>query len=116
MKRCIPLSFCILLSIFLLQACGKNHKPSPPENEMSAKPQEVLIKFTPEAAADSVRSLTASAGLVLIKEIKGINVKVYRVPQDQSVDALIKTLSANPNVEYAEPNLTYRTQDKNKSK
>jgi len=83
-----------------------------PAPETSAQPQEILVKFKAALPQDSISTLAAAQGLVHVQDLKGIGVRVYRVPAGANAQEVIKKLQADPRVEYAEPNYEYKVPEK----
>jgi len=52
-------------------------------------------------------SLTSELGLEKVKEIKQLNLTVFKITSKLSVEEAVKKCQQNPVVEYAEPNYTY---------
>ncbi len=74
----------------------------------SEKQKEVLIKFSTQAQTSQIDSLTEALGLTKIKSLKEINVDVFKVSSDYSVNEVVRICSRLPFVEYAEPTAEYR--------
>jgi predicted Fe-Mo cluster-binding NifX family protein len=85
---------------------------SPASEEASAQTQEILVKFKATVPEDSVSALAATEGLQHVQDLKGIGVRVYRVPSGRNAQEVIKRLQADPKVEYAEPNYQYKIPEK----
>lgn len=83
-----------------------------PAPETVAQSQEILVKFKASVPGDSINTLAAASGLQHVRDIKGIGVRVYRVPAGSNAQETIKKLSADPRVEYAEPNYEYKIPEK----
>lgn len=84
----------------------------PREASQAAASSEILVKFKASVAEDSVSTLASTMGLQKVRDIRGIGVRVYRVPAGKSAQEIIKQLQADPHVEYAEPNMEYRIPEK----
>ena len=80
----------------------------PLENRKSTASREVFIKFAPEVNATKVDSLMLALGLTKIKYIKEINVEVFEVSPEASVNEVVKICSSLPWVVYAEPTAQFR--------
>ncbi len=80
--------------------------------ETSAQAQEILVKFKAAVPEDSISTLATAEGLQHVQDLKGIGVRVYRVPAGSNAQAVLKKLQADPRVEYAEPNLEYKIPEK----
>jgi hypothetical protein len=78
----------------------------------SAQTQEILVKFKSAVPEDSISTLAATEGLQHVQDLRGIGVRVYRVPAGSNPQEVIKKLQADPRVEYAEPNLEYKIPEK----
>ncbi len=110
-------AFSILLAAGLMLNLG----PCSPSNEERAQPreapalaaaQEILVKFKTTVSEDSAGALATAFGLQKVRDIRGIGVRVYRVPEGKTAQDMIKQLQADPKIEYAEPNLEYRIPEK----
>lgn len=107
----------ILLAAFAglsLPPCkqAEQQRESTTANTAMAAQSEVLIKFKPSALADSVQALTSALGLVQVRELSAIGVRVFRVPAGTSIDEVLQKCRAHSQVEYAEPNLEYKIPEK----
>ncbi|MCH7472776.1 S8 family serine peptidase [bacterium] len=67
-------------------------------------PGELLVGFQPGFAALTANAVRSSLSATTIKEFPQINVQHWQLPPGLSVTQAISNLSANPNVQYAEPN------------
>ncbi|MFQ5751059.1 MAG: S8 family peptidase [bacterium] len=70
--------------------------------------KEVFIKFVPEAKINQIDSLTSALGLTKVKSLKEINVDVYRISSNYSVNEVVQLCSNLPYVIYAEPTAEVR--------
>lgn len=70
--------------------------------------KEVLIKFVPEVNTIQVDSLTSALGLQKVKTIQEINVNVYEISSEYSVQEVVQVCSNLPYVVYAEPTAKVR--------
>ncbi len=84
----------------------------PREATQVAAATEILVKFKAPLSEDSASVFTAAFGLQKVRDLRGIGVRVYRVPAGKTAQEVIKQLQADPKVEYAEPNLEYRIPEK----
>jgi hypothetical protein len=98
----------LCISVVLL-ACREPAQKKP----ASHVPAEVLIKFKPDVPEDSIKAYTAKLGLEKVREISAINVRVYRITSQRSVEQVVRDCQSSPHVEYAEPNIKYRIPEKN---
>ena len=73
-------------------------------------PGEVLVKFKPSVSPARIDAILKESGTELITEIKGIGVHHIRIVGKESVESVVKKLSAFQEVEFAEPNFRFRTQ------
>lgn len=71
------------------------------------KAGEVLVKWKPGMAGMAMGVLEAEYNAVLQRELEGIGVQVWQVPAGKELE-VVKSLNADPRVEYAEPNYLYR--------
>ena len=81
--------------------------PGRPATPTTGRPEvvddELLVKFRPGTpAADRAAGHRQAAGQV-VREIRGLDVQVVKVPAGQALGRL-QAYARNPNVEYAEPN------------
>ncbi|MFQ5863678.1 MAG: S8 family peptidase [bacterium] len=74
----------------------------------SEKQKEVLIKFRAHAQNSQIDSLSRTLGLTKIKSFKEINVDVFKISSDYSVNEIVTICSNLPFIEYAEPTAEYR--------
>jgi hypothetical protein len=73
-------------------------------------PGEVLVKFKPSVSQERIDAILKESGTELITEIKGIGVHHVRIVGKESVESVVKKLSAFQEVAYAEPNFRFRNQ------
>jgi hypothetical protein len=71
---------------------------------------EVLVKFKPSVSQERIDAILKETGTELLTMIKGIGVHRIRIVGKESVETVVKRLSAFQEVEYAEPNLLSRTE------
>jgi hypothetical protein len=102
----------------LLTACEAS---SPPVSNMAENstvstmgqpfvPGEALVKFKPSVSQERIDVILKESGTELITEIKGIGVHHVRIVGKESVESVVKKLSAFQEVAYAEPNFRFRNQ------
>ncbi len=72
---------------------------------------EIIVKFKPEAAEAQIKNMESESGLEKIKDIPGLNMKVYRITSTKSVEEVIEACQKHSFVEYAEANQEYRTME-----
>ena len=117
--RVFPTLRVLLFSTSLLvTACEAS---SPPVSNMAENstvntmvqpfvPGEALVKFKPSVSQERIDVILKESGAELITEIKGIGVHHVRIVGKESVESVVKKLSAFQEVAYAEPNFRFRTQ------
>ncbi|MFQ5707865.1 MAG: hypothetical protein ACE5HO_10475 [bacterium] len=74
--------------------------------------QEVLVKFKPDTKEVQIKAMAEEIGMQQVKEIKELNVRVFKVTGQKSLKEVIEHCQKEPFVEYAEPNQTYKMQKK----
>jgi subtilisin family serine protease len=67
-------------------------------------PGEILVKFRSTASTMSVASINQEMGCLAIRDIRFIGVQHLRITSGLSVEEAVERYSADPNVEFAEPN------------
>lgn len=72
--------------------------------------KEVLIKFKPGTKSTQIKAMESELGLKQIKEIPALHVRVYRITSAETVSEVIENCEKHAFVEYAEPNVKYKTQ------
>jgi len=102
----MPKNPSILLALFLLfypisVLAGKT--PTAPY-----APGELLVKFRQDISTPRATSIHRSLGFKAVDRLKTIPIYRIEVPHGWSVEEAISLYSANPNVEYAEPNYIRR--------
>lgn len=70
-------------------------------------PGEVLVKFRDMKRAEQMNVIFQRVGLQTIKQIKEIGVQRCKIVTGISLEQMLDTLRANPDIEYAEPNYIY---------
>ncbi len=65
---------------------------------------EILVKFKPDIEESRVRALELEVGLQHVKTITALNLKVYKVTSNKSLEEVIAACEKASFVEYAEPN------------
>lgn len=109
------------LSLMLAAGLMLNLGPCSQSNDERVQPreapavvaaQEILVKFKTTVSEDSVGTFATTFGLQKVRDIRGIGVRVYRVPEGKTAQEMIKQLQADPKIEYAEPNMEYRIPEK----
>jgi hypothetical protein len=73
-------------------------------------PGEALVKFMPSVSQKRIDAILKESGTELITEIKGSGVHHVRIVGQESVESVVKKLSAFKEVAYAEPNFRFQTQ------
>ena len=79
------------------------------ESAESAAANEVLIKFKPGTKEAQIKSMASEVGMQQVKFIKELNLGVFKITSGKSVDEVIEHCQKEPFVDYAEPNLKYKT-------
>lgn len=102
---------CVMLNF---GPCGESstERVQPRDAAHAAQAEEILVKFKSTVPEDSASTFATTFGLQKVKDLRGIGVRVYRVPEGKTAQEMIKQLQADPKVEYAEPNLEYRIPEK----
>lgn len=96
--------------IIALLTCGE-----PAQKKTAGQaPEEILIKFKPHVADDSIQTLMSRLGLEKVRELGEIGVKVYRSTSRLPFEQVLRECQTNPHIEYAEPNFRYRIPEKNR--
>jgi hypothetical protein len=72
--------------------------------------QEVIVKFKSDTEEEKIRVMASEIGMLQVKEIKALNIRVFKITSQKSLEEVIKHLESESFVEYAEPNKTYKTQ------
>lgn len=107
----------ILLMIFLAVSCaernGMRNQESAVQPGAEAAKQEILVKFKPDTPDSQVTALQQEAGLELAKEIPQLNIRVFKITSQKSVEQVVALCEKKAYVQYAEPNQRYETQPKN---
>lgn len=93
---------------------GSEHERHHPKQASAerAVPNEVLVKFKPEAKETQIKSMASEVGMEQVKFIKELNLRVFKITSGKSVKEVIEHCQKEPYVEYAEPNLKYKTMKK----
>ena len=92
------------------QATSKTETTTVTRMKRSFVAGEVLVKFKPSVPQERIDAILKESGTELITLIKGIGVHHVRIVSKESVETVVKRLSAFQEVEYAEPNLLSRTE------
>jgi len=112
-KNRIEIHFVLLLAFaFFLSGCCNCLKS--PSIELKGNginhsqdryaPGELLIKFESEVQEQEIGEFLALYGFTVIKKIEGQEVYQVKIPGNQSVMDMAKTLSKDSRIRYAEPN------------
>ena len=72
--------------------------------------QEILVKFKAGAEDSQVKAMQSEIGLKQIKTIPELNLRVFKITSQKSLQEVIQACQKMSFVEYAEPNQQYRTQ------
>jgi len=105
---------CGLLTIagIVMLLCACNREPMQ-KKTTSPAPTEVMIKFKPGVPEDSVRALADRLGLEQVREIRELNVRVFRITSRVSAEQVLRAAQSNAHIEYAEPNSKVKIPEKN---
>lgn len=68
------------------------------------KPGEVIVKFKSSYSTESLGEMQTKLGLTTKKNIGKQNIKLLKFSSSSSMEDVLKSLNASPQVEYAEPN------------
>ncbi len=102
-----------LLLILAVAALPQEKKTETPKSQPAKKDSvEVLVKFKPEAKEEEIKALAAEIGMLQVKQIKELNLRVFRFPADKKMDDVIRQCEKKPFVVYAEENKNYKTKNK----
>jgi len=71
-------------------------------------PGEILVKFKPQTRLSALSGHIQQHGLASLQSFSAIGVDHLKLPEEMTVEEALKLLQSDPNVEYAEPNYTYR--------
>lgn len=71
------------------------------------KSNEILIKFKAETSDQAIESLIKEFDLIKVKDIKNLNISVFKIPSNVSIEEAVQQCQQSPIIEYAEPNYTY---------
>lgn len=66
--------------------------------------QEIIIKFGPGIKQAQVHALESEVGLLQIRIIPELNVRVFKITSSKSVNEVVALCERKPFVDYAEPN------------
>jgi hypothetical protein len=92
------------------QVTGKTETTTVTKMKRSFVSGEALVKFKPSVPPERINAILKESGTELITMIKGIGVYRVRIVSKESVETVVKRLSAFQEVEYAEPNLLSHTE------
>ena len=92
------------------QTTGKTDRPTVTKMKRGFVSGEVLVKFKPSVSQERIDAILKESGTELMKMIQGIGVHHVRIVGKESVETVVKRLSAFQEVEYAEPNLLSHTE------
>ncbi|MFQ5677407.1 MAG: hypothetical protein ACE5G1_16075 [bacterium] len=72
--------------------------------------REILAKLKAGAEDSQVKAMQSEIGLKQIKTIPELNLRVFKITSQKSLQEVIQACQRMSFVEYAEPNQQYRTQ------
>ncbi|RMD92359.1 MAG: hypothetical protein D6814_16980 [Calditrichaeota bacterium] len=93
----------------LRKALQRTLSSAVPQNISQKASQQILVKFKPGVRVEQIRNMEREMGLQRVKEIKQLNIVVYRIPQNKSLKQVLQYCEQQPFVQYAEQDQTYRT-------
>ena len=96
------------VSVIKLHSDSGNGKTS--QNKAESALQEILVKFKPGVDETQVKALEAEIGLEQVKTIPVLNLRVFKITSQKSLQEAIAACQKMSFVEYAEPNQQYRAQ------
>ena len=67
-------------------------------------PDEVLVKFNPDAQPETIERIQAELRLATLRQFHSTNLFLMKITDGSAVEAIVSKLKAYPAVEYAEPN------------
>lgn len=102
----MPKSSSIILALFLLLYPISAFPGEPPTARYA--PGELLVKFSQGLSMARSTSIHRSLGSKVIERLRYIGIDRIEIPDGWSVEEAISLYSANPDVEYAEPNYIRR--------
>lgn len=76
----------------------------PTKDEISKEGPEILVRFKPDVETALIEAMENEIGLKRVKEIKALNIKVYKIISNKSLKEVIAQCEKMPIVVYAEPN------------
>ena len=92
------------------QPTGRTESPTVTKMKREFVSGEALVKFKPSVSQERIDAVLKESGTELMKMIQGIGVHRVRIVSKESVETVVKRLSAFEEVEYAEPNLLSHTE------
>jgi hypothetical protein len=102
-----------LLVILAAAATAQEKKTAPPKNQLAQKDSaEALVKFKPDAKEEEIKALASEIGMLQVKQIKELNLRVFRFPANKKMEDVIRPCEKKPFVVYAEANKNYQTKNK----
>ena len=119
-RGCLIFTLSVVLSgtTVVLNACEPSSRPQLNTGATgtletmtsSFVPREALVKFKPSVSRERRNAILKDTGTELIAEINDSRVQHIRIVSEDSVETVVKKLSAFPEVEYAEPNFRLKFQ------
>ena len=99
----------LIITLFLISVFCFCREPAPKTQNSSNN--QIIIKFKPSVSQSKIDSLAKNWGLVQLKDIPELNLRVYKIESTKSVDDVIQKCSKDSNIVYAEPNYPVKTLD-----
>ncbi len=97
-------------AVSVIKLTSDSSKGKTSEGKEESVPQEILVKFKAGVEESRVKALASEVGLEQIKTIPELNLRVFKITSQKSLEEVIAACQKQPFVEYAEPNQKYRTQ------
>ena len=96
-----------------LKEAGRSLTSTPTSAAQKQKPSkdsaEVLVKFKPNTKEEQIKGMAEEIGMLEVKKIKELNLRVFKITSNKSVDEVIHHCQRESFVEYAEPNQSYKS-------
>ena len=69
---------------------------------------EILVKFKENVTQEDIEAINKGFNTTIIKKIKNQILYLIKIPDEESVENMIKKFNQRPEVEYSEPNYIYQ--------
>jgi len=119
MTQLVTITVCVS-AVWLSTSCGSTNRNETEIHTLQKStkhpasrfiPHEMLVKFKGGVSQERIASILKDNRIDVIAEIQRGRLYHVRVPDDQSVESAITRLHSYHEVEYAEPNYRYETQN-----